>query len=165
MDFEIVNKSSNSSCNIAIHEYLKCTSNVHNSYIDNIGIPKHEKHLRLLSSGTKHFYYLWVKRLFDIYNLSMLTFSSASHHPYHHDHHARHPPHGIGELRKSTFFFGGRNSTLPFGGKNSTLWLFFKSPKSSAHASCAWRHIFYLGFLWMTRPLCSRVNTCAHACT
>ena len=27
----------------------------HNSYIDNIGIPKHEKQLRLLSSGTKLF--------------------------------------------------------------------------------------------------------------
>ena len=42
-------------CNIPIHQYVKCTSNVHNSYIDNIGIPKHEKHLRLLSSGTKLF--------------------------------------------------------------------------------------------------------------
>ena len=37
-------------CYIAIHEYVKRTCNVHN-----IGIPKHEKHLRLLSSGTKLF--------------------------------------------------------------------------------------------------------------
>ena len=42
-------------CNTVIHEYVKCTWNVHNSYIDNIGIPKHNKHLRLLSSGTKLF--------------------------------------------------------------------------------------------------------------
>ena len=42
-------------CYIAIHEYVKCTENVHNSYIDNIGIPKHKKHLWLLSSGTKPF--------------------------------------------------------------------------------------------------------------
>ena len=42
-------------CYIAIHEYVKCTKNVHNSYIDNIGIPKHEKHLRLLFSDTKLF--------------------------------------------------------------------------------------------------------------
>ena len=42
-------------CYIAIHEYVKCTSNVHNSYIDNIGILKDKKHLRLLSSSTKLF--------------------------------------------------------------------------------------------------------------
>ena len=42
-------------CNIAIREYVKRTSNVHNIYTYNIGIPKHEKHLRLLSSGKKLF--------------------------------------------------------------------------------------------------------------
>ena len=42
---------------------------------------------------------------------------------------------------KSTFFFRGRNSTLPFGPRNSTNWLFsHPPPKSSAHASGAWRH-------------------------
>ena len=45
------------------------TWNVHRMFITHIwitGIPKHEKHLRLLSSGTKLFYYLWVKSFFDI---------------------------------------------------------------------------------------------------
>ena len=58
----------------------------------------------------------------------LTTFPSA---PHHHHHHARHPPQSLGELRKTTF---------PFGRRNSTPWLFFKSPKSSAHASGAWRH-------------------------
>ena len=48
-----------------------------------------------------------------IHNLSMLTFPSSPRH------HARHPPQGLGELRKSTFFFGG---------KNSTHWLFSPPP-------------------------------------
>ena len=34
----------------------------------------------------------------------MLTFPSAHHH-------VQHPPQGLGELRKSTFFFGGKNTT------------------------------------------------------
>ena len=40
----------------------------HNSHRDNIGIPKHtqKKTLRLLSSDTNLFYYLWVKRFFHI---------------------------------------------------------------------------------------------------
>ena len=38
---------------------------------------------------------------------------------------------GLGGPRKSTFFLRG---------KNSALWLFLQSPKSSAHASGAWRH-------------------------
>ena len=40
-------------CYIAIHEYVNCTYNLHKMFIYNIGIPKHKKHLRLLSSGTK----------------------------------------------------------------------------------------------------------------
>ena len=36
------------------------------THIDNIGIPKHEKHLRLLSSGTKLFITFELKGLFDI---------------------------------------------------------------------------------------------------
>ena len=83
-------------CNIAIHEY-----------VDKIEFPKHKNT------------YLRVKRFFDIrreiHNLSMLTFPSVPHH-------VRHPTQGLGELRKSTFFFGGKNSTLTF----------LKPPKSSA---------------------------------
>ena len=59
------------------------------------------------------------------HNLSMLSFLSAPTH-----HHVRHPPQGLGDLRKSTVFFWDRNSTLTF----------VQSPKSSAHASGAWRH-------------------------
>ena len=54
----------------------------------------------------------------------MLTFPSAPNH-------VRHPLQGLGEPRKSTVFLRGRNSTN---------WLFFKSPKSSAHACGTWRH-------------------------
>ena len=59
--------------------------------------------------------------------------------------------------------------------KTQLIWLFSKSPKSSARASGAWRHfhpqvpIFNLGFLfwhlWMTHPPRTRVNTCAQVCT
>ena len=45
--------------------------------IDNIGIPKHKKHLWRLSLGMKLFYYLWVKRFFDIRKEIHLTFPSA----------------------------------------------------------------------------------------
>ena len=39
----------------SIHEYGKCTWDVHIYIIQNIGISKHEKHIRLLSSGMKLF--------------------------------------------------------------------------------------------------------------
>ena len=68
-------------CNVPIHEYVKCTSNVHYSYIDNTGIPKNT--WRLLSSGTKLFITFELKD-FSIYgeryHLSMLTFPSAPPH-------------------------------------------------------------------------------------
>ena len=51
----------------------------------------------------------------------MTTFLSA---PTYHHHHVRHPPKGLGELRKSIFFFGSKSSTLSFGRRNSTNWLF-----------------------------------------
>ena len=41
--------------NVHIHTGTRNVHNVHNAHIYNIGIPKHEKHLRLLSSGTKLF--------------------------------------------------------------------------------------------------------------
>ena len=42
-------------CYIAIHKYVKCTYNVHNSYIDNIGIPKHENTYDFLVQVRKFF--------------------------------------------------------------------------------------------------------------
>ena len=53
---------------------------VRNVHIYNIGIPKHKKHLRLLSSGTKLFITFELKgfsTLGERYHLSMLTFPSA----------------------------------------------------------------------------------------
>ena len=41
--------------NVHINTGPQNDHNVHNAHIDNIGIQKHEKHLRLLSSGTKLF--------------------------------------------------------------------------------------------------------------
>ena len=49
-----------------IHTGTQNVRNVHNAHIYDIGISKHKQHLRLLSSGTKLLYYLWVKRFFDI---------------------------------------------------------------------------------------------------
>ena len=141
--------------------------NVHNSYIDNIGIPKHTKNnWRLLSSGTKLFITFDLKTFFrhkerERHILSMLTFPSPP--PHHHHHHVRHPPQGLGELRKSTFFFRGKNST--------DFFLFPKILRARFRCMTSFTsrgQVFYLGFLlwhlWMTRPLRARVNTCAHVC-
>ena len=110
-----------------------------------------------IGSGTKLFITFELKVIWhgerERHNLSMLTFPSAPHH-------VRHPAinywSGLGEPRKSTFFFRGKNSTNCFS-------------QISAHASGAWRHSrppgpnFYRGFLfwhiWMTHPLRARVNT------
>ena len=148
-------------CNI--HEYVKCTLNVHNSYIDNIGIPKHEKHLRLLSSGTKLFITFKLKGFLtwgrERHNLSMTTLPSNPNH-------VRHLPQGLGEPRKSTVFLGCYNSIqLTFFQIPKILRARFKCITSFT-SRCL---IFYLGFLlwhlWMTRPLCIRMNTYAHVCT
>ena len=97
-------------------------------FITHIGITEHKKTLRLLCSGTKLFMTFELKGFLtwgrERHNLSMTTFPSAPNH-------VRHPPQGLGELRKSTFFFGGK--------KLNSL-TFLKSPKSSAHSAGAWRH-------------------------
>ena len=68
--------------------------------------------LRLLSSGTKLFITFELKGFSrwgrEMYNLSMTTFPSA---PPPSSPPRAHPPQGLGELRKSTVFFPGRNST------------------------------------------------------
>ena len=108
-----------------IHTGTQNVHNVHNAHRN----PETQKHLRLLSSGTKVFITFELKGFFDMrkrerHNLSMLTFPSAPNH-------VRRPPQGLGELRKSTFFFEAKTQLSDF---------FFKSPKSSVHASSAWRH-------------------------
>ena len=138
------------------------TQNVHNVHIYNIGIPKHEKHLRLLSSGTKLFITFELKGFLiqgERYNLSLLTFPSAPNHVWQ-------PPQDLGEQAKVTLFFRRQDSTN---------WLFLNLPKSSVHASGAWRHsnpwshplygIFMVTSLNDTSAPRARVNTCAHVCT
>ena len=97
---------------------------------------------------------------------SMLTFPSA---PHQH-HHVRHLPQGLGELRKSTFFFGG---------KNSTNWLFSNPPNHQPtfpvhdviHTS--WSHFLSVVFIltsvndilparaWTPAPMLHQTNPCA----
>ena len=110
-----------------MHDYVKRTYNVPNMFIYNIGIPKHNKHLRLLSLDTKLFYYLWVKRFFDIRREIQSFYAGFSIYPKPRD--TRH---------KATASKG--KSTFLFRPQNSTNWLFSNPPKSSAQASGAWRH-------------------------
>ena len=74
------------------------------------------------------FYYLWVKRFFDIrrerHNFFILTFLSAPNHVWHLP--QGHWP-GFGEPRKSTVFFRPRTQLTDFS-------------QISAHVSGAWRH-------------------------
>ena len=102
--------------------------NVHRMFIthilDNIGILKQKNTYDFLLQ-VRNLITFELKGFFDMrerHNLSMLTFPSAPNHMLH-------PPQGLSKLRKSTVFFGRWNSTH---------WLFFKSPKSSTHASGAW---------------------------
>ena len=91
------------------------TQNVHNVHIGNIGIRKHKKHLRLLSSSTKLLITFELKGFStsgDRYTIFLCWLFHLP--PPHHQHHVRHPPQGLGKLRKSTVFRG----------KNSTHWLF-----------------------------------------
>ena len=55
-------------CYIAIRGTILYVNmwNVHRMFITHIGIAKHKKHLRLLRFRYETFYYLWVKRFFDI---------------------------------------------------------------------------------------------------
>ena len=110
-----------------IYKYAKWTYNVHIYITQNIGISKHEKHFRLLCSGTKLFITFEFKRLFDIrrerHNLSILAFSSA------------HPPTRVAPAtkvsaskRKPTVFFRGRTQL--------SNWLFQNLPKSCARFRC-----------------------------
>ena len=105
--------------NIVIHEYGKYKKNVHNSYIDNIGIPKHKKHLRLLSSGTKLFITFKLKGFRHKEREAQSFYADFSSAP----NHVRPPPQttGLASVNK-------RKSTLFFRGRNSNHWLFSNPP-------------------------------------
>ena len=136
-----------SSYNIPIHEYTTRTYNVNNAH-RYIGIPKHEKHVRLLSSGTKLFI------TFEFKGFSMLAFPSA------HPQHAWHPTQGHCELAKVTLLL--RTARL-----NSTNRL--NPPRTLLVHDVIHIPKSYLGFLfwhlWMTHPPRARVKTCAQVCT
>ena len=110
------------------------------THIDNIGIPKHKKHLRFLSSGTKLFYNLWVKRFFDIRREAQSFYADFSIWP---------PPPLRAAPVAHTFVWPrpGLNLNFFIRPANSTNWLFSNPPKSSAHASGAWRHSYPLAIL------------------
>ena len=128
--------------------------NVHRmsiTHIDNIGIPKHKKHLRLLSSGTKLFITFglkgfWHKERGAIFLCWLF--------------HLR-PP----------ITCSARSAQIRLASPRSQSQLTDFS-QLSAHASGAWRpshpwsHLpLLLWHLWVTRPLRACVNTCGHYIT
>ena len=133
-----------------------------------MGIPKHEKHLRLPSSGTKLFITFEFKGFStqgrEIHNLSMMTFSSA-------------PPPSRAAPVACKFVWPLRAPKVDPSRSESSSQLkdFFKIPQIlRAHFRCMTSFTstgqpFYLGFLfwylWTTHPLCTRVNTCAQVFT
>ena len=97
-----------------IHTGTQNVHNFHNTHIDSIGIPKHKKHLRLLSSGTKLFITFELKGFStegERHNLSILAFPSAPRHVRHLPQ-GHHP--GFGKPRKSTVFSRGRTQLTDF---------------------------------------------------
>ena len=128
------------------------------THIDNIGIPKHEKHFRLLSSGTKLLITFELKvfrhKEKDTPDFSLCPKPRA------------HPTQGHGEQAKV-------NRLLPRQEPNSLT--FFKIPKIlRARFRCMTSFTspgqpFHLGFLfwhlWMTHPPRAFFNTCAQVCT
>ena len=129
-------------------------------YVDHIGIPKHEKHLRFLSSGMKLFITFELKGFFDIRREipSFNAVFSISPKP------RGHPPQGHWPFRQAS-------ESQSSSSEPGTQLTFLKSQptlpvRDVTHIP---GHIVYLGFLlwhlWLTRPLRVRVNTCAHVCT
>ena len=127
------------------------------THIDNIGIPKHEKHLRLHSSGTKLFITFELKG-FSTKRVAQSFYDNLFIRPKRRAAPAARP-------RRASKV----NRLLPRQKLNSLT--FFKSPKSSAHASGAWRHShvlvtipiwdFYFDICeWHILP--THANTCAH---
>ena len=138
-----------------IHTGTQNVHNVHNVHIDNIGIPKHKKHSRLLSSGTKLFITFELKG-FSTWGGKYTIFLCWLFHL---------PQTTCGTRRKAS----ASSESQPSSSDAKTQPTDFS--QISAHASSAWRHSHpwshsYLGFLfwhlWMTHPSGARVNTCAH---
>ena len=123
----------------------------------NIGISKHEKHLRLLSSGKKLFitfefkgFSTWERGTIFRFRL----FSSV-------------PPTISCDTCPRPPRASESQPSRPVSSLNSTNWLFQNPPKSSARFLCVTSFalcnpVFHLGLwwhLWVTRPLCASVWT------
>ena len=140
-----------------IHTGTQNVHNVHNAHIDNIGIPKHKKTLTTSEFMYETFYYLWVKRFFDI--------RKREAHSFYDDFAICTPTTTCSTCHKAS----ASSESQPTSSDAKTPLTDFSH--ISAHASGAWRHSHpwshsSLGFLfwhlWMTHPNHVRVNTCAH---
>ena len=117
-------------------------------FIYNIGIPKHKNTYDFFVQIRNFFYYLWVKKFFDIRREAQSFYADFSICP-----HSRVAP-------------VAHKFVWPRPGLHLNSLIFLKSPKSSAHASGAWRHshpwvtFSYLGFYfdireWRVLPACA----------
>ena len=142
-----------------IHTGTQNVHNVHNAHIDNIGIPKYKKTLRVLSSGTKRFITFELKGLLtwgrERHNLSMRTFPSA---PATRD--IRRKVSASSESQPSS---SEAKTRLP---DFSQIPKIFRARFQYLTSFTSHGHIFYLGFLfwhlWMTHSPYARMNTCCH---
>ena len=136
---------------------MKHTSNVHNIYTSNIG-----------SQNTKNTYDFLVQVWNFLLPLSLkvLRHKERDTHSFYSGFFICTPSHappvqGLWQAVKA-------NCLLPR--QDSTLLTFFKFPKSSAHIQCVMSfalaspisHLGLLWHLWVTCPLCVRVNTCVN---
>ena len=129
---------------------------------DNSGISKHEKHLRLLSSGTK---------LFITFELKVFRHKERDTDLYYADFFICPPPPSVAPAARPQW----ASKVNPSSSDTKTqLWLFFKIPKILHTHFSAWRHShavvtfsiwgFYCDISeWHVRS--AHVNTCAHVCT
>ena len=120
------------------------------------------KHLRLLSSVTKLFYYLWVKKIFNIRRETQSFYAGFFYLPSPQHQHVQQSPQGHGVQAKV-------NRLLPK--QNSNHWLFQNPPHAlPVHdvIHIQWS-IFLSGIFILTSVNVTssrtRVNTCAQVCT
>ena len=102
---------------VVLHTHTWIREMWNRMFITHREIPKHEK-LTTSKFRDETFYYLWVKRFFDIRSEIQCFYADFSICPRLHHHHTRHLPQGhrpgFGKPRKSTVFSRGRTQ----------LWLF-----------------------------------------
>ena len=133
-----------------IHEYAKCSWDVHYTYTYKIGISKFEKHVTTSQFRYETFYYLWVKG-FDVRKRDTHSFSSGFF--------ICPSPTRVAPATK--FSARKRKANRLVRCLVSTNWLFQNLPKSSVPFWCVTSFalvspVFHLGLLchlWVTRPL------------